>query len=223
MNEDMTEGQWFAETNPYPLLCHLRDRASERKLRLFVCGCWRRFWHLLTDERTRQAVAVGERHADGLAGADELATARQAPGPWGVEVAWTGLGRLWPYRDSSWTSDMAETVASAAGVWGSAAWETAREAAARLQCAIVRDLFGNPFQPVTLDPAWLTADVVALARAASAERILPRGELDPARLVVLADALEEAGCTEQALLDHLRGPGRHVQGCFALDLLLGKA
>ena len=61
-----------------------------------------------------------------------------------------------------------------------------------------------------------------MARAAYEERFLPSGELDPARLSVLADALEEAGA-EGELLAHLRGPGPHVRGCWAVDLVLGKA
>lgn len=48
------------------------------------------------------------------------------------------------------------------------------------------------------------------------------GTLDPARLAVLSDALEEAGCAEAALLTHLRSPGPHVRGCWALDLVLGR-
>jgi len=64
--------------------------------------------------------------------------------------------------------------------------------------------------------------VVALAQAAYDERELPAGTLDLARLAVLADALEEAGCTAQTILDHLRGPGPHVRGCWAVDLILGK-
>jgi hypothetical protein len=51
---------------------------------------------------------------------------------------------------------------------------------------------------------------------------LPAGQLDPTRLAVLADAVEEAGCTDADLLGHLRGPGPHVRGCWAVDLLLGK-
>jgi hypothetical protein len=39
---------------------------------------------------------------------------------------------------------------------------------------------------------------------------------------ILADALEEAGCTDAAILSHLRGPGPHVRGCWVVDLLLGK-
>jgi hypothetical protein len=65
--------------------------------------------------------------------------------------------------------------------------------------------------------------VAGIATAAYEARILPSGELDTARLAVLADALEEAGCTDDTLLNHLHGPGPHVRGCWALDLLLGKS
>ena len=64
--------------------------------------------------------------------------------------------------------------------------------------------------------------MVALAQAAYDERELPAGTLDTARLGVLADALEESGCDQADLLAHLRGPGPHVRGCWAVDLLLGK-
>ena len=49
-----------------------------------------------------------------------------------------------------------------------------------------------------------------------------RAPSTPPRLAVLSDALEEAGCAEARLLDHLRGPSPHVRGCWAVDLLLGK-
>ena len=39
---------------------------------------------------------------------------------------------------------------------------------------------------------------------------------------ILGDALEEAGCADEALLAHCRGPGPHVRGCWAVDLILGK-
>jgi hypothetical protein len=87
---------------------------------------------------------------------------------------------------------------------------------------LLRDIFGNPFRLVTIKPAWLTPTVKSLAQVAYEERALPSGHLDLARLMVLADALEEAGCTEQAILDHLRGPGPHVRGCWPVDLLLGR-
>jgi hypothetical protein len=83
------------------------------------------------------------------------------------------------------------------------------------QCNLLRCTFGNPFSPVTLDPAWRTPAVVQLARSLYEER---RFEDMP----VLADALEEAGCQDATVLEHCRGPGPHVRGCWVLDLLLGK-
>ena len=83
------------------------------------------------------------------------------------------------------------------------------------QVLILRDVFHNPFQPVTLDPAWTTPTVVQLARSLYEERRFED-------LPVLADALEEAGCRDAAVLGHCRGPGVHVRGCWVLDLLLGK-
>jgi hypothetical protein len=88
----------------------------------------------------------------------------------------------------------------------------------RAHVALLHSIFGNPFRPVALDPAWRTGDVLALARAAYAERRLPGGELDPARLLILADALEDAGCASPAILGHLRGPGQHVRGDWVVDL-----
>jgi hypothetical protein len=64
--------------------------------------------------------------------------------------------------------------------------------------------------------------VLNLVQAAYDNRLLPSGLLDTARLAVLADALEEVGCTDPHILSHLRGPGPHVRGCHLVDLLLGK-
>ncbi len=92
-----------------------------------------------------------------------------------------------------------------------------------LHLHLFRDIFSNPFRPVTLDSSWRTPTAVALAQAAYDERSLPAGTLDPERLAVLADALEDAGCDNADIVDHLRGPGPHVRGCFVVDLLLGKS
>jgi biotin carboxyl carrier protein len=88
--------------------------------------------------------------------------------------------------------------------------------------ALAHDVFGNPFRTITILPEWRTPTVVALARAAFEERSLSEGILESARLAILSDALEDSGCTDHALLDHLRGPGPHVCGCWAVDLILGK-
>jgi hypothetical protein len=52
---------------------------------------------------------------------------------------------------------------------------------------------------------------------------LPGGELDASQLALVADALEDAGCTDAEILGHLRSPGPHVRGCWAQDLVLSKS
>ena len=88
------------------------------------------------------------------------------------------------------------------------------------QCDLVRELIGNPFSPVPVTPepgpgSWNGGVIRQLAQAIYDERTFDR-------LPILADALEEAGCADAAILDHLRGPGPHVRGCWVVDLLLGK-
>jgi hypothetical protein len=85
---------------------------------------------------------------------------------------------------------------------------------------LARDVLGNPFRPVpAVDAAWLK-------REAGAIHMLATGIYEQRafrRLPLLADALEDAGCTDADLLGHLRGPGPHVRGCWAVDLVLGKS
>jgi hypothetical protein len=178
---------------------------TDRTLRLFAVACCRRSWHRLTDERYRTAVAVAERFADGRADAAELNAAQDV-------VTFDPPGSGW---DTAWY--VADVNPLDAG------WEccgrAARSDETRKQCeeaALLRDIVGDPFRPApALDPAWLTwqgGAVRKLAQATYEERRLPEGKLDPARLAVLADALEDAGCTDANLLAHLRGPGPHVRG-----------
>jgi hypothetical protein len=107
-----------------------------------------------------------------------------------------------------------------------AARRHAKETETTAQCVLLRDFFGVPFQPTpTIGGAalaWNERIVVRLAQNIYEDRHLPDGMLDLARLAVLADALEEAGVTDTLLLEHLRGPGPHVLGCFAVDAILGR-
>jgi hypothetical protein len=92
-------------------------------------------------------------------------------------------------------------------------------AARNTLCRLIRDLIRVPFRPVAIEPAWLAwnhGTVPAIARRVYGERAFPE-------LPVLADALEDAGCTDADLLAHCRGPGPHVRGCWAVDLILGKS
>lgn len=97
---------------------------------------------------------------------------------------------------------------------GNASWKSAYHSAEENHCKILRDIFNNPFRPIPLDHSWLTPKVVGLAQQIYDERAFDR-------LPSLADALEETGCNPE-ILDHCRGPGPHVKGCWVVDLVLGK-
>jgi len=80
----------------------------------------------------------------------------------------------------------------------------------RYEIRNIRDIVGNPFRPVAMNPEWLTSTVVSLAQAIYDERAFDR-------MPVLADALEESGCTSQAMLEHCRRENVHVRGCWLID------
>jgi hypothetical protein len=249
----MDEQEWLAGPDPDKMLHYLQTSASERKLRLFAVACCRRIWHLMSDERSRQAVEVTERHIEGRASDDEWKTASAAARrAWGdtsalfsPELYGLPEKRLTPEEFAKVGVLHSTTSASHAlgfdavhaipGHWGRAmAHNVVRETARAVhedyprspegpfQAELLRDIIGNPFRPVAIDHALRTPAVLALATAAHDNRILPAGTLDPERLAVLADALEESGCDNPDILGHLRGPGPHVRGCHVLDLLLNK-
>ena len=83
------------------------------------------------------------------------------------------------------------------------------------QSALLRDIFGNPFRPVSLESNWLTIDSVSVARGIYDGRAFER-------MPILADALQDAGCDNEEILGHCRGDGPHVKGCWVVDLVLGK-
>jgi hypothetical protein len=91
---------------------------------------------------------------------------------------------------------------------------------------LLRDILGNPFRPFLPPPAsllsWQKGLILRMLEAIEEGRSLPSGQLDTARLAVLGDALEDAGCTDAQLLVHLRLPGLHVKGCLAVDAILGQ-
>jgi hypothetical protein len=215
----MTEQEWLACTDPEVLLKFVKGGASERRLRLFACACLRAAWPW-TGEPDHPAVGAAERFADGQADAAALLGVRNAP--WSPPTFGVRFG----------PAKAVVVRAAATATTSPAAWSAARNAAdasariegvppehPREQCDLLRDIFANPFRPVAVCPACLTPQVVALARAAYDRRHLPSGELDQARLAVLADALEEAGCTDADLLNHCRRPGVHVRGCWVVDLV----
>ncbi len=210
--------EWRATANPTWMVHAVWDwgKASERKLRLFAAACCRRVWNQLSSERVRRAVEVAERYADGLAAEDERLALLESPLEANADHA-VRAALAKPLDD--WHSQVAAS-------YSVRHYFAAEDAELLRRCHLLRDIFGNPFgaQP-RINPTWLAwneGTVVQLAAAAYQERQLPGGHFDAARLAVLCDALEEAGCTDTELLGHLRATGDHVPGCWVVDLLLGK-
>jgi hypothetical protein len=118
----------------------------------------------------------------------------------------------------------AEDAAHAAARAARAAVQQAREAERRGQSDLLRCIFGFlPNRPVALDPkmlTWHNQTIPKLAESIYQDRDLLSGHLK--NLPILADVLEDAGCTDPDLLGHFRRPGVHVRGCWVLDLLLRK-
>jgi hypothetical protein len=110
----------------------------------------------------------------------------------------------------------ATTLGCAEALQRYASFRTGCETADRKFGDYCRDVFGpNPFALPTFAAAWRTTDVLGLARGIDAERAFDR-------MPILADALQDAGCDDQRILDHCRGPSPHVRGCWVVDLVLGK-
>lgn len=78
----------------------------------------------------------------------------------------------------------------------------------------IRDIAGNPFKPVSIDRAWITGNVHSLASS-----FYEGNQFDG--MPILADALEDAGCTDQDILTHCREISVHVRGCWVIDQILG--
>jgi hypothetical protein len=138
-----------------------------------------------------------------------------------IELVYDAAGYLAAVEAGELDAEANREVAKS--VWESPAFVAGKAKEEKAICGLIRDIFGNPFHPLSINPAWQTPTVVALAHAAYDNRLLPAGILEPARLGILADALEDAGCTSADILSHLRQPGEQVRGCWVVDLLLGKS
>jgi hypothetical protein len=226
----MTEEEWlggdFEMIVREPLTCSEEEQpVSDRKLRLWAAACCRLCWGLLKDKRSRVAVEAAERFADGLIGVADLAAFGQ-----GAREAGETLSNfdkaVQPFRHAALAAD--DTASPHLGpVVGAprravlalvAAGLAPKPGAQEAVLALLRDIVGNPFRPVKSKASWLKwngGTVPNIAQGIYQERAFER-------LRVLADALEDAGCADAELLGHLRGPGPHVRGCWALDLILGR-
>ncbi|QEL21093.1 hypothetical protein [Limnoglobus roseus] len=221
----MTEAKWLTCADASLLWRFLEREAREdrRKLRLLAVAFCRLSWHRLTDWRCQKAVEVAERHADTDASDEELIEAGEAiRGGGNYRITGAELARrvtaVTGYGAAYQTIFMAQALhtAEAQDLAGRVPAGTPISAApVPAEAAAARCLFGPLlFRPVPFEAEWLTPTVVGLAEGIYEERAFDR-------LPILADALQDAGCEEADILNHCRGEGRHLKGCWVVDLALG--
>jgi hypothetical protein len=152
----VSEADWLAAADPAPMAAYVLSQASGRKLRLFACGCCRRIWPLLTDERSRAVVEASEQSVDELLSPAALRqrytvtySANSGSRPEVEQVA----ARAAASTASVYPLNALGNAAAAANALRHGPQPAERSGEAREQCRFLRCVFGNPFRPVAVDPA----------------------------------------------------------------------
>jgi hypothetical protein len=214
----MTEADWLECADPTLMLRRSSAWRSPRKSRLFAVACCGRVGKLMTRDGSR-AVATAELFADGAISQNELQRACEA-----VWYPWRRSRQCAADAARETSDPTAYHTATDAALWAvdaaiAAGWRADENRVRRneqtAQADLIRDIFGNPFCGLILDSSWLTSTAVSLAEGIYADRAFDR-------LPILADALQDAGCEDEQVLAHCRGPGPHVRGCWVVDLVTGR-
>jgi hypothetical protein len=213
----MTEAEWWACSDAKAMLLFLLPNVSERKMRFFVAAC----------ARDLLAYRPAAAEIDGWGSAANFSAAIDR-----VEAYADGCGSLAGSMIWLESPNIHAAAFAVVGVDPDTDMQMRDPLEAITDFCVspahwLRDIFGPlPFRPPPLlDPtllAWTDGIVTKLGRTIYEDRNCPDGTLNQEGLAVLADALEEAGCTDEPILAHLRGPGPHVRGCWPLDLILAK-
>lgn len=231
----MTEEQWLNSEDLESMGWFLAAKGNRRKVALFACACCRQLWDELKSDEIRACLAAAERCADGAirprtAGVwwrracTARAKALASPHSTAERIAHDCVVKAVVSPEQGYVhGQIVDGILARTGVY-SAVDERLREreAITRRVVVLLRDVAGNPFRPPIFAASCLNNTVRSLAGTAYDDRLLPSGHLDTMRLAVLSDAIEEAGGGSE-ILTHLRDPGPHVRGCWALDAILGRS
>jgi hypothetical protein len=219
----MTEQDWLESDEPGRMLDYLRGKTSVRKLRLFACACCRlqpdyiaevRVGRLCLrpyegmDKETQLVFDTAEKYAESCFPIGKKNFRFNS-----YDYALPHLCDFRPSHPLEWAVEMIDLTLACSKQPCDKGFSVSRR-----QARILQEIIGNPFRPVPINPSWLTwngATIPKLAQTVYDDRRFQD-------LPVLADALEEAGCTNADMLDHCRQPGEHVRGCWVVDLMLGK-
>jgi hypothetical protein len=206
----MTDDEWRHCDWPERMIDALGARAGDRKLRLFAAACCRLVWDHLPLDACRDAVALGEQAADNLVAGHDLAGAyRELNGRIASERG--SRARLAQATVLLLRPHFRPAHARCAVQWA----RTGRDAHLLhgRQAHLLRDVFGDV-------PRRIALGVRPSPRAVERARTIYRdGQFDA--LPDLADELAAHGPAAPQVLAHCRGPGPHVRGCWAVDVVLG--
>jgi hypothetical protein len=250
--QPMTESEWFACTEPTPMLEFLEDKVSNRKLRLLACAVVRHvpfsrdgmtIWELLPRcEWFRSPEFPGVDCHSVIETAERMADGEASEGEWKASVRHTGYinyraepeawgdvpGSHLRYALTDAVQRAVSYTANKDSVFlcryfldffhylrrhDNLVIHTKFE---RRVCGIIRDAIGNPFQPPTIDPSWLTDGTIPISEFIYKEQAFDR-------MPILGDVLENAGCDNDLILSHCRSQSRHARGCWVVDAILGKS
>jgi hypothetical protein len=213
----MTEEVWWSCDNPEIMLESVRPRASKRKLRLFAAACFRRLARLLPDDRQQQAINLLE----DAPGEDVFPRGAVQRLRLALPSSLESFGGKCSDTDDPYFVGLMlyrEFVSSSAAHHATVATRGLADCVGerQAQCRLLRCILGPlPFRTISVSPAMRTATVIALAQTVYQDKAFEQ-------LPILADAMETTGCGESEIVNHLRQPGPHVRGCWAVDLILGK-
>lgn len=194
----MTEKEWLECDELAAMIRHSPPLVSSRKKLLFACGAMR----LRPDRLDEAVIERHERRPDG--------EAHESLSDWESSPALAPGSR---FDHASLTELLIGALEHGLILGKVVGMPSPGE---QRLCELLRDVAGNPFRPSLIDPRWLSWEggtIPNLARAIYDERAFDR-------MPILGDALEEAGCADDAILSHCRGPGPHVRGCWVVDLIL---
>jgi len=219
----MTEELWLKSRDLKRLFAHLgrptqlvQDPRVRRRYRLFGAAAVAHAWsNFELPSILRQALDVAERFADGNATTSELQSIRQTIQMDRALAQFSLAACCVTHDDVIFAGYDAAEHAYVQAHGRSDPDAVVANSIANAQ--FFRDVFGNPFRPVAFSPDWRTSTAVAIARGMYDSR-------DFSTMPILADALQDAGCDHDDILNHCRdADATHVRGCWVVDLVLGKA
>ncbi len=241
----MTESQWLTCIHPRKMHALVTRNRSGRKLQLIGCAMARFVWDRIDEPIVREGILAVEKFVDG-----ELTHAEYLPKYEAAQaIVQRRIDTSLPTGEFEPLAGMlvAQGIISANLVvavdrvllWTEFAVMMtatsgqrliARENLNKRACDLYREIVGNPFRVYLLRPNFAGGGICypdgsRCLISETAKQIAQGISLDGGydRMPILADAMEDAGCDDRVMLDHLRSPTvNHVRGCWALDVILGR-